>query len=116
MALRGARRSSTTGSMTDHPLARWRASIDNLDAALVSLLAERFKITRAVGRWKAVEGIEAVDPERETHQVARLRALATETGLDPDFLERFLRLIIDEVIAHHRALRGEAFEAPPSPL
>ncbi|MBC7987516.1 MAG: chorismate mutase [Sphingomonadaceae bacterium] len=102
--------------MADEPLARWRASIDNIDAALVALLAERFKVTREVGRWKAAEGIEAVDTGRERRQVERLRALATEAGLDPDFLERFLRIIIDEVVAHHRALRGEDFETPPSPL
>lgn len=102
--------------MTDDPLARWRASIDNIDAALVALLAERFRVTREVGRWKAAEAIAAVDPERERRQVERFRALASEAELDPDFLERFLRLIIDEVVAHHRALRGEDFKEPPSPL
>ena len=34
-------------------LLRLRASIDNLDAALVHLLAERFKCTEQVGRLKA---------------------------------------------------------------
>jgi chorismate mutase len=101
--------------MTDDDLARWRASIDNIDAALVSLLAERFKLTREVGKWKARQRIEPVDPERERRQVERLRALAADAGLDPDFLERFLRIIIDEVVAHHRALRDEDFDAP-SPL
>jgi len=102
--------------MTDDPLARWRASIDNIDAALVALLAERFKVTRAVGEWKAARTIAAIDSDRERRQVDRLRALATEAGLDPDFLERFLRIVIDEVVSHHRALRGEGFETPPSPL
>lgn len=102
--------------MTDDPLARWRSSIDNIDAALVALLAERFNVTREVGRWKAAHDVTAVDPDRERRQIERLRLLADEAGLDPDFLERFLRLIIDEVVAHHRGLRGEAFEAGPSPL
>ena len=98
--------------MADDSLARWRGSIDNIDAAIVALLAERFKITREVGRWKAENGVEAVDPERERAQVARLRELADRAGLDPDFLERFLRLIVDEVVSHHRALREEDFETP----
>ncbi len=36
----------------DDRLAEYRSSIDNIDAALVHLLAERFKITKAVGRYK----------------------------------------------------------------
>ena len=46
-------------------LARARASIDNLDAALVHLLAERFKITRQVGQLKASLGLAPADPARE---------------------------------------------------
>ncbi len=98
--------------MADDPLDQWRGSIDNIDAAIVSLLAERFKITREVGKWKATHKVSAVDPDRERAQVARLRALSAEAGLDPDFLERFLRLIIDEVVSHHRAIRNEDFDAP----
>ena len=92
----------------DHgELAAFRASIDNIDAALVHLLAERFKITQAVGRHKAAVGMPASDPERERQQVARLRALAEESGLDPAFTETFLRFIVDEVIRHHELMAVE---------
>lgn len=94
------------------PLAEWRDTIDNIDGAMVALLAERFKTTRKVGLWKAANEIPAVDPERELAQVARFRTLASAANLDPDFLERFLRLIIDEVVSHHRAVRGGDVEAP----
>jgi chorismate mutase len=87
--------------MADERLARYRQSIDNIDAALVCMLAERFKVTQAVGRHKAEYGLPPADPERETRQIARLRALASEADLDPDFTEKFLRFIIDEVIRHH---------------
>lgn len=90
----------------DEQLAAYRASIDNIDAALVHLLAERFKITKAVGRHKAAIGLPAMDPEREDQQVARLRALASESGLDPAFTEAFLRFIISEVIRHHGQVAG----------
>jgi chorismate mutase len=96
--------------MTDETLASYRASIDNIDAALVHLLAERFKITQAVGRHKAASGLPAADPEREARQIARLRALAEDAGLDPAFSESFLRFIVDEVIRHHRRL---ADDVPP---
>lgn len=94
--------------MTDEILASYRASIDNIDAALVHLLAERFKITQAVGRHKAEVGLPASDPAREEQQVARLRALAAESGLDPTFGEAVLRFIVREVIRHHEALTEEA--------
>jgi chorismate mutase len=89
----------------DDQLLAYRASIDNIDAALVHLLAERFKITKAVGRHKADVGLPAMDPEREAEQIARLRSLAAESGLDPTFTEAFLRFIRDEVIRHHEEMR-----------
>ncbi len=82
-------------------LRDYRRSIDNIDAALVHLLAERFKITQKVGAYKAAAGLPPADPAREAEQVARLRRLAQEAELDPDFTEKFLRFIIDEVIRHH---------------
>lgn len=88
-------------------LAELRQSIDNIDAALVHLLAERFKITQAVGRFKAEAGLAPSDTEREQQQIARLRALAEESGLDPGFTESFLRFIVSEVIRHHEAIARE---------
>jgi chorismate mutase len=88
----------------DEVLAGYRKSIDNIDAALVHLLAERFKVTQAVGRYKAASGLPAADPGREERQIARLRRLAGEAELDPEFSEKFLRFIIDEVIRHHEGL------------
>ena len=86
-------------------LQRLRDSIDNIDAALIHLLAERFKCTQVVGRYKAEHGLPPADPEREVAQIARLRALAHEAKLDPDFAEKFLNFIVKEVIRHHEAIR-----------
>jgi len=85
----------------DEQLAEYRSSIDNIDAALVYLLAERFKVTRRVGEHKATVGMPPADLEREALQVQRLRDLAENAGLDPLFSEKFLRFVIDEVIRHH---------------
>lgn len=93
--------------MTDDRLATYRSSIDNIDAALVHMLAERFKITQAVGEYKAASGLPAADEHREQQQVERLRRLATEAGLDPAFTEKFLRFIVAEVIRHHQRIAGE---------
>ena len=85
-------------------LNRLRDSIDNMDAALVHLLAERFKITQQVGILKAEHGLPAADPEREAAQIARLRALAAQARLDPEFAEKFLTFVVAEVVRHHEAL------------
>jgi chorismate mutase len=92
--------------MTDETLKRYRQSIDNIDAALVHILAERFKVTQAVGAYKAEHGLPPADPGREEAQIARLRALAKDADLDPEFSEKFLRFIIEEVIRHHERARG----------
>ena len=81
-----------------------RSSIDNIDATLVYLLAERFKATQKVGFLKAAHRLPAGDPGREAAQIARLRRLAEDAQLDPAFAEKFLNFIIGEVIRHHEAI------------
>ena len=83
-------------------LSRYRQSIDNIDAALVYMLAERFKATQAVGRLKAASGMPASDPGREGEQIARLRALAEASHLDPEFAEKWFNFVVAEVIQHHK--------------
>ena len=88
-------------------LNRLRASIDNMDAALVHLLAERFKTTQRVGILKAEHDLPPADPVREAEQIQRLRSLAAESHLDPEFAEKFLTFIVSEVVRHHEAIRRE---------
>ena len=90
--------------MLPEDLLRLRDSIDNIDAALIHLLAERFKCTQQVGKLKARLGLPAADPVREAQQVARLRALAEGAKLDPEFAEKFLAFVVREVIQHHEAM------------
>jgi chorismate mutase len=102
-------------------LARLRGSIDNIDAALIHLLAERFKATQQVGVLKARLGLPASDPGREAQQVGRLRSLAHDADLDPVFAEKFLAFIVEEVIRHHEAIaagpagQGAAGDADGTP-
>jgi chorismate mutase len=93
------------GDATSELLAL-RGSIDNIDAALIHLLAERFRCTQQVGLLKARHGMPPADPAREAQQVARLRELAAAARLDPDFAEKFLAFVIREVIRHHEAARS----------
>ena len=95
--------SRMSDEVTDE-LHRLRDSIDNMDAALVHLLAERFKITQQVGVLKAEHGLPPADPAREAQQIARLRSLAEQAKLDPEFAEKFLTFVVAEVVRHHEAL------------
>jgi chorismate mutase len=86
-------------------LAQLRNSIDNIDAALIYLLAERFRCTRRVGAMKASNGLPPGDPERERVMIKRLKALAKDAKLDPAFAEKFINFVIAEVIRHHESIR-----------
>ena len=90
----------------DAELRSIRQSIDNIDAAVIHMLAERFKYTQRVGHLKAESGMPAADPDRERIQVARLRSLAADSHLDPAFAEKFLNFIVAEVIHHHERIAG----------
>lgn len=84
-----------------------RGTIDNIDAALVFMLAERFRATQKVGKLKALHALPPADPAREEAQISRLKDLAHKADLDPEFAEKFLNFIIDEVIRHHQAIAKE---------
>jgi chorismate mutase len=86
-------------------LKTWRNSIDNIDAALIHILAERFRCTQEVGKLKAQYGLPPSDPKRESQQIARLRQLAKDAQLDADFAEKFLTFVTREVIQHHIAIK-----------
>jgi chorismate mutase len=88
-------------------LGDYRQSIDNIDAALIHMLAERFRCTKAVGVLKATHELPPADPAREEYQIERLRHLAKDANLDPDFAEKFLNFIIREVIRHHEAIAAD---------
>ena len=92
-------------------LAEARATIDNIDAALVHILAERFRCTQRVGHIKARLDLPPAAPAREARQVERLRTLAASSGLAPDFAEKFLGFMVREVIRHHEDIKAEYDES-----
>ena len=100
-------------SDTSDKLADLRASIDNIDAAVIHMLAERFRRTKEVGVLKALEGMPPADPAREKFQIERLRQLAAEANLDPDCAEKFLNFISREVIRHHEQIKAETAATKP---
>jgi chorismate mutase len=96
-------------------LGRLRESIDNIDAAVVHMLAERFKCTQQVGHLKAAHQLPPADPNREAQQIARLRRLAESANLDPAFAEKLLNFIIAEVIRHHERIADDTLNGVKPP-
>ncbi len=87
--------------MSEDELAAYRRRIDAVDAELVRVLAERFRITHEIGVFKAANGVPALDLERQESHVSALRQLAEREGLDPDFCEKFAQFVMDEVVRNH---------------
>lgn len=71
-----------------------RAAIDALDDELVSLLAERAALVRAIWADKALAGSAVHDAAREAEIFARVRRRATEAGLDPEAVEAVFRQVV----------------------
>lgn len=72
-----------------HNIEQVRAAIDNIDAQLISLLAERQEFVARAGEVKAGQSVQdAHDPARVEEVIRDRREQALEAGLDPDVAER----------------------------
>ena len=68
------------------------------------MFSERFKVTQRVGHYKAHKGLPAKDPARESVQFERVRELALQYGLDPEFAESYLTAVIARVVKNHEEI------------
>ena len=94
-------------------LCNLRDSIDNIDTAIVRLLAERFRCTDAIGELKAEHDLPSPDRGRKAEQVARLLHHAALGKIDPDFAEKFLAFVSHELIRRYELLSRGAIENGP---
>lgn len=94
----------TLESVPDELLAA-RDNIDEIDAALIDLLATRFKLTHQVGLLKASNKLDAIDANREAQKLEKLRSLCKETNVNPDLVTELFIKIMEEVVRNHRQIR-----------
>jgi len=92
---------------TAKELASYRKTIDNLDSAVLHILAERFRCTEQVGHLKAEKAMPATDSERERHQMDRLKNIADDLGLSHHFVESLMKLIVGTVVERHKEIAAE---------
>ncbi len=88
-------------------LSDLRKSLDNIDIAIVVLLAERFRITEKVGRLKAKENLPAQDKAREKEKLKELSQVAKAHGLSSSVVKKLYRIIFEEVVKRHERIRRE---------
>lgn len=86
-------------------LLEYRDALDDIDKSLFALIAKRFEITQKVGLLKKENNLPSVDPDREQKQMDKIRDIAESLDLKPDFAEKILRTIIDEVVVNHRTIK-----------
>ncbi len=86
-------------------LAGLRVRIDAIDDELVGLLARRYAVTRAVGRYKAEHGMPPSDAVREAEVEAKVRRLAAAYGLSADLVGEVIRTVVADVVREHTELR-----------
>lgn len=87
-------------------LSSYRITIDNFDAALIHILAERLRCTHKVGELKAARKLSETDTSRGAQQLNRLKKIVQDGGLDENFVEGFMHYIIDEVVRRHAELKA----------
>lgn len=93
--------------MASLDLNELRTSLDNLDTALLYILAERFHTTRKIGLYKKEHDLPPVDCEREAALLARIEALAHTCELNGLFIRAIFRGILDEVVREHEQVHGK---------
>jgi chorismate mutase-like protein len=95
--------SETTSSQD---LGGLRARIDQLDAALIAIVAERLAVCREVAAVKQHSDTPVIQPTRVRDVVTSRRQQAIEAGVDADFAEQLFRVLLTEThrieVAGHR--------------
>lgn len=86
----------------DTSLEELRDSIDRIDNSIVLLLAERFAITRKVGRIKKALDMPVQDKKREQLKLKKVTTDAKAQKLDPKLVTLIFREVINTVLAEHK--------------
>jgi chorismate mutase/prephenate dehydratase len=100
--------------MTNSDLAALRKSLDDIDAVLVSALGERARLARDIARVKAEGEGPVRDADRETALLQHRSAFGERLGLDPAFVRRIFREILDDSVRRQQdVLQGTPDQAQP---
>jgi chorismate mutase-like protein len=83
-----------------------RKQIDDIDAAIVELLAQRMEVCREVADVKSHSGTTVIQPQRVRDVLTSRRQWAIDNDVDPDFADQIFRTILAEThrieVAHDK--------------
>jgi len=96
--------------MTSQDLAALRKSLDDIDQVLVSALGERARLARQIARVKADGDGPVRDTDRETALLQHRSTLGERLGLDPAFVRRIFREILDDSVRRQQ----DALQSSPA--
>ncbi len=87
-------------------LSPLRKKIDEIDAAIVTLLAQRMEVCREVAEMKAGTSTPVIQPARVREVLSSRRQWAIDNHVDADFAEQLFRIVLSEThrieVAHDR--------------
>jgi 3-deoxy-7-phosphoheptulonate synthase/chorismate mutase len=76
------------------PLEELRQQVSDNDRAIVEAINRRLELVAEIKRYKAAQGIDFLDPDREAWLLEDLRA-ANDGPLSDEGLQRILRELLD---------------------
>lgn len=81
-----------------------RTQLDVIDEELIRILAKRFQVTHEIGLYKLEQKLQARDPSREDSKLQDIARQARLLGLEPDFAQSMMKLVMAEVVKNHKSL------------
>jgi chorismate mutase/prephenate dehydratase len=101
-------------TMTPRELADMRAALDSLDKVILNALGERARLAREIAQVKAEGASPLRDEEREAALLQHRSLYGEHLGLDPAFVRRIYREILDDSVRRqHEWLQEPAGNATP---
>lgn len=98
-------------SIPNADLDALRGRIDQLDAALIAIVAERLAVCHEVAAVKQHSDTPVIQPNRVRDVVTSRRQQAIEAGVDADFAEQLFRVLLTET--HRIEVAGHRPGPPP---
>jgi len=88
-------------------LAALRKSLDDIDAVIVSALGERARLSREIAAAKREDDAPVRDLDRETALLQHRAAYGERVGLDPGFVRRLFREILEDSVRRQADAIGD---------
>lgn len=93
--------------MSEDEILELRGKIDEITRQLLSLIADRQEVSVAIGTLKVASGLPLYSEEREAELLEAFRGDASRMGLDPDYVEELMRVVLEHSRAAQRRQVGE---------